>query len=321
MKVGSNDFVYEEVLDWARLPEGLTFSEVVGVDVDSLDRVYVFARGEHPVVVFDREGNFLDAWGEKHFTRPHNIFIGSDDHVYCVDDRGHAVRKFTAAGELLLTIKPAEGPSDTGYVDNKPQTVQRAGPPFNRPTDLAISPEGDLYVSDGYGNARVHKFSPDGRLMFSWGEPGEGPGQFALVHGVYADQSGTVYVADRLNKRIQIFDPNGEFISQWSDVHYPNTVRLGADGVVYVAELGAVFLDWPKVQLDALPARITIRDTRGKILTEWSHPDPRGRGRFFCPHGIAVDSHGDVYVGEIPVTYTHRSAPQDWPALRKYVRQ
>lgn len=320
MKVGSGKFTYEEEKEWGHLPDGWTFHEVNGVAVNSQDRVYVFTRSEHPVIIFNRDGSFLSSWGEGQFTRPHSIFIGRDNLVYCVDDYGHAMRKFTMDGQLLMTIATAEHPSDTGYVRNRPETVLRSGPPFNRPTDVALSPEGDLYVSDGYGNARVHKFSPGGQLLLSWGEPGHGPGQFNIPHGVCVDRKGRVYIADRLNTRIQVFNPDGEFVDQWGDVHYPDAMCLDDEDNMYVVEQGGVFMNWPEVHIERWYARITVRDLNGRILSTWGEKDPRGQGRFFSPHGIAVDSHGDLYVGEIPVTYTHDTAPAGWPLLRKYVR-
>src|SRR4029077_13600819 len=129
--------------------------------------VYVFSRGEHPLMVFDRDGTFLTSWDDKAFNRPHGITVGPDDAVYCTDDRDHTVRKFTPDGRLLLTLGTSGKPSDTGATSTDFRTIRRAGPPFHYPTNLALSPEGDLYVSDGYGNARVHKFSADGQLLFS----------------------------------------------------------------------------------------------------------------------------------------------------------
>jgi len=291
--------------------------------VDSQDRIYAFSRSEHPVIVFDRQGRFLGSWGEGLFKRPHGIFIGPDDAVYCVDDWGHAVHKFTTDGELLMTIETADHPADTGYVWGDPSTVRRAGPPFNYPTAVALSPEGDLYVADGYGNARIHKFAPDGRLLFSWGGPGDGPGEFVTPHDVCVDERGLVYVADRQNCRIQIFNPQGEFIGQWTDVWWPCDMCIDAEGNMYVAEIGGIFMtsgDEPAPDLNKPPARVTIRDLTGTILVEWGEEEPLGAGMYFSPHGTAIDSHGDLYIGEVSVSYTHGAAPTDWGVLRKYVR-
>ncbi len=203
--VGSGGFCYEVITPWAQLPTGWSFVEVVGVATDSNDRVYVFNRGEHPVIVFGPDGEFLTSWGDGLFTRAHGIYIGPDDTVYCTDDLSHTVRKFSSVGRLLLTLGTRGVSSATGVVNNDYRTISQAGPPFNLPTNLALSPDGEMYVTDGYGNARVHKFSPDGRLLLSWGSPGSGPGQFHLPHGIAVNSNGTVYVAARENSRIQIF--------------------------------------------------------------------------------------------------------------------
>jgi DNA-binding beta-propeller fold protein YncE len=323
MRVGSGPFVYNVVERWGQLPNGWRMPEVPAVAVDSQDRVYAFCRGEHPVIVLDREGHFLTAWGEGLFKRPHGIFIGPDDAVYCVDDWGHAVRKFTPEGKPLLVIETADHPADTGYVWDHPETVFRSGPPFNHPTGVALSPEGDLYVTDGYGNARVHRFAPDGRLLFSWGEPGDGPGQFNTPHGVCVDKKGLVYIADRENQRIQIFSPQGEFITQWRDVRRPDNMCLDAEGNMYVAELGLVMQGDPenrKTVRDAPSGRITVRDLSGGILTTWGATDPQGADVYYAPHGIAIDSRDDLYVGEVPASYSQGAARADRSVLRKYVR-
>ena len=195
MRVGSGDFIYEFIPSWGILPPGYEFSAVPDGAVDAQGRVYVFSRSSHPVMVFDAEGNFLKSWGEDLFKRPHGACM-TPDAFYCVDDKGHAVRKCTLDGELLMTLGTFGQPSDTGYDGKHWRTITRPGPPFNRPTSLALAPTGEIYVSDGYGNCRVHKFSADGKLLFSWGEPGTGPGQFSIVHTLRVDKQGIVYVAD-----------------------------------------------------------------------------------------------------------------------------
>ena len=236
MRVGSGDFVYEVIHEWGRLPAGYAFGSVPMGACDSRGRVYVFARGEHPVIVFDAEGNFLGSWGEEVFSRPHGILITPDDIAYCADDKDHTVRKCTLEGRVLMTLGTKNQPSETGYDGKDWCTIARSGPPFNRPTNLALSPTGEMYVSDGYGNARVHKFTPEGKLMFSWGEPGNGPGQFAIVHSVRTDKKGTVYVADRENSRIQVFTPEGKFITQWTNMQKPQGFYMGPDGFLYTTE-------------------------------------------------------------------------------------
>ena len=321
MKLGSGQFLFEEAEGWAKLPEGWDLGEVPGIAVDSQDRVYAFCRADTPVVIFNREGRYLASWGRGLFTRPHMIYIGPDDSVYCVDDQGHRVHKFTPDGRLLMTVAPSDGVADTGYSNSDYRSIVRSGPPFNTPTDVALAPDGTIFVSDGYGNARVHKFTPDGELLLSWGDPGDGPSQFHLPHGVYVDHGGRVYIADRQNSRIQIFSPQGEFLNQWKEVWWPNTLCQDRQQNFCVAEIGGIFMFGGEARSDKPAARMTVRAADGTILSEWCDEDPYGKGRFFAPHSVAVDSHGDIYVGQVTLSYSNRQAPPGSKVLRKYVRQ
>ena len=204
--IGSGEYTYQvSGEDWGTLPDGWTYKEATAVAVDARDNVYVFNRGNHPVIVFDRDGKFLRSWGEGIFTNPHGVAVGPDDTVFCVDASDHTVRKYTTEGKLLMTI----GTEGKG-------APPMSGDPFSLPTHVAVDPRnGDLYVADGYSNARVHKYTPDGRLLFSWGESGTNPGQFNVVHNIATDLDGWLYVADRENRRIQVFDPNGKYETQW----------------------------------------------------------------------------------------------------------
>ena len=316
--VGSGRFVYQEVTQWAQFPEGWKTEDAPAVAVDSHDRVHVLIRNKNGLLVFDREGQYLRSWGEDLFVRPHGLFIAPDDSVYVVDDQAHSVFRFTPDGEQMMLVETKTKPANTGYVRGQ-NPVERAGRPFNEPTGCALAADGDLYVSDGYGNARVHKFAPDGELRFSWGEPGDGPGQFKTPHGVSVDREGLIYVSDRMNTRVQIFSAQGEYVSEWN-AHYPNNVCIDATGNFYVAELGGVFLYGREAQLDRLPARITVRDPHGQVLSEWGEEEPTGSGMFFAPHAIAVDSRGDVYVSQVTTSYCKRQAPNDYGVLRKYIR-
>ena len=208
--LGSGEHRYRVVENWAKLPDGWSFKDVAAVGVDSKDRVYVFNRGEHPMIVFDRDGNFLRSWGEGVFHRAHGLNIDSNDILYCTDDGDHSVRRCSTEGKIDLTIG----------VPGKPAPFM-SGEPFHRCTHTALSPRGDIYVSDGYGNARVHKFSPDGKLIKSWGESGTEPGQFNIAHNIATDDEGWVYVADRENHRVQVFDGNGKYETQWNNLHRP----------------------------------------------------------------------------------------------------
>ena len=151
--------------------------------------------------VFDRDGNFLKSWGEGVFRRAHGIHMGPDDTIYCTDDGDHTVRKCTLDGKVLLDDRHP-GPASAVHERRRRSTAA----PIRR-----FRPTGDIYVSDGYGNARVHKYDQSGRHLMSWGEPGVEPGQFNLPHNIGCDPDGWVYVADRENHRVQVFDGNGKF--------------------------------------------------------------------------------------------------------------
>ena len=296
------DFGYDPDDHWAKLPAGWDWREVAGVATDSKDRVYVFNRGEHPLLVFAPDGTFLASWGEGVFTRPHGITVGADDSVYCTDDSDHTVRKFAPDGTLLLTIGTSGKPSDTGATSVDYRTIRRAGPPFHYPTNLALSPAGNLYVSDGYGNACVHAFTPDGRPLFSSGEPGSGPGQFHVPHGIAIDDEGVVYVADRENSRIQLFTPEGKYLSEWTDVARPCQVFIDGSGNVLVAELGYRAGMWPGTTApsDATGGRVSVFDRDGRLVARWGGGrNPCAAGDFFAPHDICIDSNGDIYVAEV----------------------
>ena len=220
--VGGGDFRYEALDGWPKLPDGVWLVETPGVAVDSGDRVFAMTRNtEHPVIVFDREGSFLRSSGQGVFSeRTHGIFIGHDDTVYCADDGTHTITKFGADGELLMTIGTPGSPSRTW-----------GGDPFNRPTHAAVSPNtGAIYVSDGYGNSRVHKYSPEGRLLLSWGEPGVDAGQFIRPHNIAVDSEDRVLVADRECHRVQVFDVDGKFITMWNNIHRPDGMTIGTMG-------------------------------------------------------------------------------------------
>ncbi|HLW58443.1 MAG TPA: peptidyl-alpha-hydroxyglycine alpha-amidating lyase family protein [bacterium] len=313
-RVGNGEYVFEVVEDWAKLPAGWTFKEVSGVGVDRQDRVHVFSRGEHPVTIFDRDGAFLASWGEGVFARPHAVTMGADDTIYLTDDGDHTVRKCTLDGKVLLTIG----------APGKPAPI-RSGRPFNRCTHVALAQDGSLYISDGYGNSRVHKYAPDGTLLFSWGEPGTDPGQFNLPHNLCVDREGFVYVADRENHRIQVFDPQGKFETQWNNLYRPCGLFIDQrdpDGErVYVGELG------PSLPVSTgvanLGARVGIYTLRDQLLARLGDGLPgEGAGQFLAPHAIAVDSHGDLYVGEVSWTMYGRQLdpPREARSFRKFVR-
>ncbi len=303
---------YQVVEGWEQLPDGFSHRDVAGVAVDSRDRVYVFNRGEHPMLVYERDGTFVTSWGEGLFTTAHAVYVDRDDFVYCADVGDHTIRKLTTAGELLMTLGTPGRACDTGYDGRNPRSIARVGEPFNKPTKLAVAPNGDLYVADGYGNARVHHFSAKGELLHAWGEPGIEPGQFNLPHSIWAHTDGRVFVCDRENDRIQIFSPDGELLSIWSeDLIRPADLFIDAENRVFVGELGvregARFLFGVPIASDTPHhARLSILDLEGNLLTRWGGEDVCAPGNFVAPHGLWVDRHGDLYVAEV----THTSHGQ-----------
>jgi DNA-binding beta-propeller fold protein YncE len=317
---------YELAADWEQLPSSIVHHDVAGVAVDSHDRVFLFCRGDHPVLVYNRDGTFVTSWGEGQFTyRTHGITIGPDDSVYCVDDADHTVRKYTSDGQLLLTLGTGGQASDTGYSKENPR-VQYGGPPFNRPTNLAVAPNGELFVSDGYGNARVHRFSASGELLQSWGQPGTAPGQFNTPHGIWVHPDGRVFVCDRENDRLQIFSPDGEYLQSWTDVRRPTQLYIDREGITYVAELAWHVGDRSAVRgaIEALePGRVSVYDPSGAVLARWGSPDACAPGSFAAPHSIGVDSHGDIYVAEVTWTFAVQRglAGEDCHTLQKFTRE
>jgi hypothetical protein len=269
----------------------------------------------------------VGSWGEGVFTRPHGITIHADV-VYCADDTDHTVRAFTLEGKLLWTLGTLNQPSDTGYSPEGRSnllSIRRGAGPFNRPTRLAVAPNGDLYVSDGYGNARIHRFSADRQLIQSWGEPGKEPGQFHLPHSVWVHTDGRVFVCDRENDRVQIFSPSGELLTIWTNVTRPGDLWIDAAGHVFVGEMA---WNMDETHLNGQPfaearsAQMSVRDLEGNLLTRWGGDDPCEPGSFASPHGLCLDSHGDLYVGE--VIHTALSRGGRWhpgcDALQKFAR-
>ena len=235
---------FEACEGWGVLPDGWRFVEVAGVATDSRDRVFVFNRGDHPVIVFDREGRFVGSWGEGLFVRPHGITIGPDDAVYCTDDFDHTVRKFTPEG---TAADAGHERTTVGHRGHQPWTTGRSAGPARRSitrptwhwprTVRCTSPM--AMATLGSTNSR-----PTAGSSSRGASPG-GPGQFQLPHGIAVGPDGTVVVADRENSRLQLFSPDGKFLEEWTDVARPCQVFVDAGGHVYVAELGFRAGMWP----------------------------------------------------------------------------
>jgi streptogramin lyase len=280
--IGSGPYTYEVHDDWARLPPGWEMP-AAAVTVDSDDRVYCFNRTpDHPVVVFDRDGNYLSSWGAGLFAFPHTIRADARENLWLVDRDHGQMLYFTRDGKLLRTIGTQGYRSDTGVDPSEPRSsayrkVTHGGGPFNLPTDIAVAPSGELFVADGYGNARVHKFAADGTHLLSWGELGTGPGQFNLPHGVWIDRHGRVMVCDRENDRVQVFDQEGAFLHVWP-------TRLIGPAVFYVDAADIVYIPEHNGGL------VSVLTLEGERLAQWGDPSFRS-----C-HSVWGDSRGDLYV-------------------------
>jgi hypothetical protein len=302
---------YSPVPLWGRLPQGISLGgDATCVAVDSDDNIYTFNRGSIPVVVLDRGGNYLDSWGAGDFDGAHGICVDGEDHVYLVDTRGHFVQKRTREGKVVLTIGTRGEPA-----------ALRSGRYFNRPTAVAVHPvSGEIFVTDGYGNARVHRFGPDGTHILSFGEPGADDGQFCLPHGIDFLDDSRIVVCDRENFRVQVWTVDGEYLSQWH-AHRPAAITRDRNlDLLFVAELGYA----GQHGVPNVGCRISVRSVEGAQLCTLGDSVPGLEpGQFFAPHGVAIDSRGDLYVAEVNYSYTvgdlRREAPRfEMASLRKW---
>lgn len=317
---------YSVVEGWEQLPGGYAHRDVAGVAVDGEDRVYLMCRGDHPVLIYDQKGKFLRSWGEGDFSyRTHGIYVAPNGTIFCTDDGQHTVRQFTPEGRLLMTLGTRNTPSNSGYDGKNLGSITHGAGPFNRPTNVAIGPKGDIYITDGYGNARVHVFSAKGQLKRSWGEPGKGPGQFHLPHGIAIDSEGRVFVCDREADRIQIFSPDGEYLSEWTDTQRPTHLVFDSKDRAYVTELAwhdgdTSYSLGPITKGKERHARMSVYDKNGKLLVRWGTPQVTEPGSFAAPHGLALDSKNDLYVSEVTWTFavSRGRAPADCHTFQKF---
>jgi peptidylamidoglycolate lyase len=300
---------YVVVHGWPQLPSDFALGMIPGVGVDSHNHVFVFNRAENSFLCIGEEaacpspaptwqpspiasptilsfdgitGKQLAAWGQNRFVNPHGLAVDHHDNVWVTDNSLHQVFEFSNDGQLLLTLGTARTPGLDGTH-------------FNSPTAIAFAPDDSVYVSDGYGNSRVAKFSHSGKFLLDWGHKGSGPGEFDTPHGVAVDKQGLVYVADRENSRIQVFDPNGKFLRMWKydDMGKPWDVAVGPDNLLYVVYGGnGIFTK------AAGHEELVKFDRTGKILARWSRFGNYD-GEIYWGHGIAVGPDGAVYVGDV----------------------
>ncbi len=287
--LGSGMYNYTLVENWAKLPPGETLAMVSAIATDSQDRVFAFQRKDPPVLIFDRDGNLQSSWGDGAFVFAHGFYI-ENDLVYLTDRDTSICMVYTLDGKPVQMLGRHGRHSDTGC-ENPGDLVPRAAGPFNYPAELVPSPSGDLYVADGYRNSRVHRFTSEGELKQSWGEPGKtDPNDFHLPHSLLIDGE-RVIVCDRENHRIQVFSLDGQFQEIWNDIQRPMDISRDRNGNFVVSE----------GQVDGGSARISIINNSGGVLARF---DCRGSG-----HGSWIDSRGDIYLAGVP------------DAIDKYVRQ
>ena len=256
---------YHLVEGWAQLPEGMEWGEVISVDLDAEGNLYVFHRAEPPILKFDPSGKLLESWGEEMFMTPHGFHVDQDGFLWAVDQGSHQVFKFSPDGPLLLTL------GKKGVAGEGPDT-------FNGPTDVTVAANGDIFVTDGHGNARVVRFSKDGQFIKTWGRKGAGLGEFDLPHTIAIDTRGRVFVGDLANHRIQIFDPEGRFLDQWTQFGWPSGMAITNDDTVYVAD-------------HTSKKGITVGRARDGSVTAFIDQT--------VPESVAVDAMGNVYAGEV----------------------
>jgi DNA-binding beta-propeller fold protein YncE len=317
---------YEVVPGWEQLPQGYAHPDVTDVATDSKDRVYLLCRTDqpglpsHPILVYDREGKFLRSIGEGTISiHPHGMAIIED--IIWVTDYDHTVRKLSLDGKVLLTL---------GTKDKS----DKEGGLFNRPARTGVGPKGDIYVAGNFSQNCVHHFSAKGEFIRKWGEPGQGPGQMNNPHGITVHVDGRVFEADRDNNRIQIFSPDGEYLEEWTDTQRPNQIIFDADGFAYVGEgslrPGSKTFKHGKqlnvTEANSAGARVAVFDPSGSVVVRWggkdAYADACDPGNFASPHGLAVDSRGDLYVAEVTWEVAGKAGllPPDCKTFQKFSR-
>lgn len=264
--------------DAIELPSGMELGQVASVDIDARGHLFVLHRGDDALIEFDPEGRFVRAFGRGLFERAHGLYIDADGYFWVTDVSAHVVMKLDTDGRVLITLG-TRGQSGDWAVG-----AERGL--FDQPTDIAIGPEGNIFVTQGHnrGEPRVLKFDPNGRLLKSWGGRGTHPWQFAVAHSIAIDRDGLLYVADRENRRVLIFDRDGEALGGWLYRGMACSLYLSNTGEIYMA----TGFDGQIVKLDA----------DGKVLGTLGQPG-EGLGEFGEAHDIVVSAAGEIFVADV----------------------
>lgn len=290
---------YELVKDWLRLPQNLKLGNPTGIGIDTAQNLVVFHRagrewsllGSMPndpiqsktILIINKDnGSLLDSWGDSLFIMPHGLKVDKENNIWLTDVRLHQVFKFSHEGKLLLKLGEA-------------RVAGRDSSHFDKPTDIAITDDGSFYVSDGYGNSRIVKFSATGKYLFEWGKKGSREGEFDVPHSLTLDNAGNVYVADRENNRIQLFDPKGKFIRQFSNKSFGAICSVAFDR--QKSKLYAVD-DFRFLKMKHRGSDIFVFDTSGNVQTRFGRSGSYN-GPVSWYHDLAVDKEGNIYVGDI----------------------
>ncbi len=288
---------YRWVEGWPQKPAEAVWAAMPSIAVDSRGNIWTFNRGNIPIQIYRPDGTFVRMWGQDGvFKNPHQIRFDKDGNVWAADNGYHTVTKFSPDGQALMTLGTKNQPGE----DDKH---------FNQPTDIALPPSGDVFISDGYVNSRIVHYDKTGKFVKAWGKLGTGAGEFSLPHSIAVDSKGHLYVVDRNNTRIQVFDQSGKYVTEWRNIMTPWTIWITLNDEIYVC--GSSPSQWwevPKsgVQMNGVPTKdqIVVKfDTDGRVKQLWAFPMGEGRGakpgQLNWVHGIAVDAKGDIYLGDI----------------------
>ncbi|MBC7888042.1 MAG: hypothetical protein H7Z13_09130 [Ferruginibacter sp.] len=298
-RTNGNVINYQLVKDWPQLPDGYTLGNPTGIGIDSNQHIFIFHRAGRKwpllmpmprsfitaktVVMLDRQsGKIINSWGEGLFIMPHGLTVDQHNNIWVTDVGLHQVFKFSHEGALLMKLGEATvAGSDAAH--------------FNLPTDIAVAGDGSFYVSDGYGNSRVVKFSSSGKYLFEWGKKGSQPGEFNIPHAIDLDEKGNVYVADRENSRVQAFDTEGNFLKEWKNKSFGKIYSITISKI----KQQLVAVDYSANYLRPKGSDVMVFDSLANLLSRFGRSAPAARDRICRYHDVAIDNEENIYVGDI----------------------